>query len=122
MATTSGQIFAFSGILSSSSDTRTNADLMNYALGLSGTESGHSVCYVPTAVGDSPVAIEAESKEFAEHHPDVAFSALTLFNQPNVTHGRRMSGARYLTMRAPTILGAPGSIFSAPSNSNPLRR
>ncbi|WP_226762370.1 HNH endonuclease signature motif containing protein, partial [Arthrobacter sp. SO3] len=28
----------------------------------------------------------------------------------------------YLTMRAPTIFAAPGSVCSAPSNSNPLRR
>ncbi|WP_179388206.1 peptidase E [Psychromicrobium silvestre] len=84
MATSGSQIFAFSGILQSSGDTRTNADLTDYALGLSGKESGQRVCYVPTAVGDSPVAVQAKSKEFAELRPDVAFSVLTLFNQPNV--------------------------------------
>lgn len=84
MATTGGQIFAFSGILRSSDDTRTNLDLTDYALGLSGKGPGQRVCYVPTAVGDSPVAIHAKSKEFAERRPDVAFSVLTLFNQPNM--------------------------------------
>lgn len=88
MATTGGQIFAFSGILRSSGDTRTNADLTDYALGLCGKESSQRVCYVPTAVGDSPTAIAAKSKEFAEHRPDVAFNVLTLFNQPNVPNIR----------------------------------
>lgn len=88
MATTGGQIFAFSGILRSSGETRTNADLTKHALRLSGKEAGQRVCYVPTAVGDSPVAVEAKSREFAEQHPDVVFSVLTLFNQPNVANIR----------------------------------
>jgi peptidase E len=78
------QIFAFSGLLQGENDTRTNRDLTTFALTLSGKTSGHRVCYLPTAVGDSPPAVEATAREFGEHHPDAAFSALTLFTQPSV--------------------------------------
>jgi peptidase E len=58
-------------------------------LSLSGKTKGHRVCYLPTAVGDSPVAVNAKAKEFEEHHPDAVFSALTLFTQPSVPDIRR---------------------------------
>jgi peptidase E len=41
------------------------------------------VCFIPTATGDSPVAIEAVTEVFAGR-ADVDFSVLTLFTQPSV--------------------------------------
>ena len=62
---TGRQIFAFSGMLTSERDTRTNFDLTRFALGLAGKEAGQRVCYLPTAVGDSPAAVKAKTDEFA---------------------------------------------------------
>lgn len=39
---------------------------------------------MPTAVGDSPVAITSKRQEFASRWPHVDFSVLTLFPQPSV--------------------------------------
>jgi len=82
------QIFAFSGILRTADDTATNFDLTDFALALSGRQSEQRVCWVPTAVGDSPVAVESKRREFAERRPQVVFSVLTLFNQPSVPNIR----------------------------------
>jgi len=41
------------------------------------------VCYVPTGVGDSPIAVEAKARQFRERRPGVQFSTLTLFPQPS---------------------------------------
>jgi peptidase E len=82
------QIFAFSGILETANDSRSNVDLTDFALALSGRQSEQRVCWVPTAVGDSPVAVEAKRREFAERRPQVVFSVLTLFNQPSVPNVR----------------------------------
>ena len=41
------------------------------------------VCFIPTATGDSPSAIEAVTEVFAGRG-DVDFSVLTLFTQPSV--------------------------------------
>ncbi len=60
-----------------------NSDLTRFALSLTGKESGQDVCYLPTAVGDSPVATRAKSEEFAREHPQVRLSVLTLFTQPS---------------------------------------
>lgn len=84
MTTTDRHIFAFSGILKREGDARSNADLTNYAIGLARKSAGVRVCYVPTAVGDSPLAVKNKAQEFSKLRPDVEFSALTLFNQPNV--------------------------------------
>jgi peptidase E len=84
-----GQIFAFSGILRAESDTRTNADLVDYAIAMTGNRSSPRVCYLPTGVGDSPAAVKAKTTEFRERRPDVDFSVLTLFPQPNVANLRR---------------------------------
>lgn len=89
MTAAARQIFAFSGILKREGDTRTNSDLTDHALALTGRSSGQRVCYVPTAVGDSPLAVEAKTKEFAERRPDVELSVLTLFTQPSVPDLRR---------------------------------
>ena len=83
------QIFAFSGILQSKTDKRTNFDLVNHALSLAGKTQSQRVCYVPTAVGDSPVAVESQTSAFATQRPDVDFSVLRLFTQPSVPDIRR---------------------------------
>ncbi|MBO0785652.1 MAG: peptidase E [Actinobacteria bacterium] len=41
------------------------------------------VCFIPTATGDSPAAIDAVTEVFAGR-ADVTFSVLTLFTQPSV--------------------------------------
>ena len=89
MTSTAGQIFAFSGILRAEADTRTNAHLVDYALALAGDRSTPRVCWLPTAVGDSPVAVEAMTDGFRERRPHVDFSVLTLFTQPSVSDVRR---------------------------------
>ena len=63
------QIFAFSGMLRTGGDTRSGFDLVTHALRLSGEDRGQRVCYVPTAVGDSPVAVQAQVDRFAEPAP-----------------------------------------------------
>jgi peptidase E len=89
MPSDSRQIFAFSGILHSETDKHTSFDLTNHALGLAGKDRGQRVCYVPTAVGDSPVAVEAMTSTFATQRPDVDFSVLCLFTQPSVPDIRK---------------------------------
>lgn len=46
------------------------------------------LCYLPTGVGDSPLAVESIRARIAARHPDVVFSVLTLFPQPNVADVR----------------------------------
>ena len=41
------------------------------------------LCFIPTATGDSPAAIEAVTEVFVGRE-DVDFSVLTLFTQPSV--------------------------------------
>ena len=72
------QIFAFSGMLENHDDQRTNTDLTRFALSLTGRTVSQRVCYVPTALGDSSVAIEAKGREFAREHPGTRLSTLTL--------------------------------------------
>ncbi len=81
-------IFAFSGMLRSESDTRTNFDLTSHALSLAGKADGQRVCYVPTGVGDSPLLIEAQKATFSRERPDVELSVLQLFTQPSVANVR----------------------------------
>jgi len=69
-------------------DDRTNTDLVRHALSLTGMDRGQRVCYVPTAVGDSPVAVESQKSAFATSFPDVDLSVLTLFTQPSVADVR----------------------------------
>jgi len=81
------QIFAFSGMLARADDERSNADLTAYALTLTRAPSlarPTRVCYIPTGVGDSPVAVEAKRAEFAVRWPQVQLTVLTLFTQPSV--------------------------------------
>jgi peptidase E len=78
------QIFAYSGVLKPEPGGPGSFALIEHALGL--VPRGRPVrrlCYVPTAVGDLPQAIESRTAEFAGR-PDVEFSALRLFPQPSV--------------------------------------
>ncbi len=71
-------------MLQSAADRRSNFDLIDHALGLAIRREGLRVCYLPTAVGDSPVAIDSMAVQFAERRPDVTLSVLRLFTQPSV--------------------------------------
>jgi peptidase E len=78
------QVFAYSGVLKPVPGGPTSAMLIEHALGL--VPHGGPVrrlCYIPTAIGDRPVAIEARTAAFAGR-PDVEFTALRLFPQPSV--------------------------------------
>lgn len=78
------QIFAFSGLLQSRSDRLTNFDLTVHAMTLAARCPTPKLCYVPTAVGDSREAVAAMTAQFADSRPDVEFSTMLLFPQPNV--------------------------------------
>ena len=83
------QIFAFSGVLDSGvRDSGTGEKgsfaLIEHALGLvARADQLTRVCYVPTAVGDAPAAIEFYQDKFAAR-PDARLSVLRLFTQPSV--------------------------------------
>ncbi|NUR07458.1 MAG: peptidase E [Nocardioidaceae bacterium] len=80
---TKRQIFAFSGILRSDDDPLDNSDLLDFALALAGPKDPLRVCYVPTALGDHPGAVESKQKALAQRS-EVQLSVLTLFPQPSV--------------------------------------
>ena len=82
------QIFAFSGVLRPGPGERTSLALIDYAISLAGTSGRARVCYIPTAVGDAQDAIDAKTAIFAPR-PDVAFTVLRLFTQPNVPDVRQ---------------------------------
>jgi len=78
------QIFAFSGVLKPRPGGPGSAGLIEHALGLvPDARPARRLCYVPTATGDRPEAIESRAAAFAAR-PDVEFSALRLFTQPSV--------------------------------------
>jgi peptidase E len=78
------QIFAFSGPLGTPGG-RSGFALIEHAVSLAGIEPGQPirVCYIPTAVGDSALAIDTTASRFATI-PGVEFSVLKLFTQPSV--------------------------------------
>lgn len=85
MSAAARQIFAFSGIFSTSAaDRRSNFDLTTHALTLATPRDRPRLCYIPTAVGDSRAAVDAKQAIFRELRPDVDFSVLTPFSQPSV--------------------------------------
>ncbi|MGH3153939.1 MAG: Type 1 glutamine amidotransferase-like domain-containing protein [Streptosporangiaceae bacterium] len=84
MAEATRQIFAYSGVLYPEPGGRDTFDLAEYALTLAGRSQGIRVCYLATAIGDLPVAIDAYAARFAQHPAGVGYSALRLFTQPNV--------------------------------------
>jgi peptidase E len=78
------QIFAFSGVLKRKPGDPGPAGLIEHAISLE--RHGRPVrrlCYVPTAIGDPPQAIDSMAATFAGR-PDVEFSSLRLFPQPSV--------------------------------------
>lgn len=81
-------MFACSGMLRNADDELSNHHLVDHALSLAGVSSP-KVCFVPTAVGDAADVVAGKRRDFAERRPDVDFSVLTLFTQPNVPDVRR---------------------------------
>jgi len=77
------QVFAFSGIVNRRPGEERDPTLVEYAVGLAPGDGKKRVCFIPTATGDSPSAIESVTEVFASR-ADVAFSVLTLFTQPSV--------------------------------------
>ena len=78
------QIFAYSGVLYPEPGGPDSAALVHYAVSLAGRKQGVRVCYLPTAVGDLPAAVDAYAARFAEYPAGVEYSALRLFTQPSV--------------------------------------
>jgi peptidase E len=77
------QIFAFSGVLRTEAEPSGSFPLVEHAIGLAPRSGRTRLCYLPTAVGDSPVSVEA-FKAAAAARPDIDVSVLTLFTQPSV--------------------------------------
>src|SRR5437764_12847445 len=77
------QVFAYSGILYPEPGDKNTFALAQHALSLAGGDPPRRVCYVPTAIGDWPEAIEACTTAFAAL-PDAELSVLRLFTQPSV--------------------------------------
>jgi peptidase E len=78
------QIFAYSGVLYPEPGGPDSAALVRYAVSLADRKQGVRVCYLPTAVGDLPAAVDAYAARFAEYPAKVEYSALRLFTQPSV--------------------------------------
>ena len=72
----------YSGALYPEPDGQDSFALVDYALSLAGRSQGTRVCYLPTAVGDLPAAVEAYAATLARY-PAVEYSALRLFPQPS---------------------------------------
>lgn len=83
-----GQVLAFSGLLRREPHEPVGFRLLQHAFSLVPAQrtAGRAVrvCYVPTAVGDDPAAVEATRASYARHAPDVELSVLTLFTQPSL--------------------------------------
>ena len=77
------QVFAFSGILNRLPGEKRDPAFLEYAVSLAADDGKKRVCFIPTAAGDSPSAIEAVTEVFAGRG-DVDFSVLTLFTKPSV--------------------------------------
>ena len=77
------QVFAFSGVVNRPPGEKRDPTFLDYAVSLAAADGTTRVCFIPTATGDSPSAIEAVTEVFADRQ-DVDFSVLTLFTQPSV--------------------------------------
>ncbi|MBO0823769.1 MAG: peptidase E [Actinobacteria bacterium] len=77
------QVFAFSGVLNRPPGEKPDPTFLEYAVSLATGSATKRVCFVPTATGDSPSAIEAVTEVFTGRE-DVDLSVLTLFTQPSV--------------------------------------
>ena len=86
------QVFAFSGVLTPRPGERGNLPLVEHALELGRTrwlwDGAVRLCYLPTAVGDDPRAIEVYEQIFGSRE-DIDFSVLRLFPGPNVPDVRK---------------------------------
>lgn len=99
------QILAFSGLLTRPGE-RGSFALVEHALALAGPQERLRVCYLPTAVGDAPAAVEATRARFESLRPDVELSVLTLFPQPSVPD------VRAHLMRQHVLLVEGGSVVN----------
>jgi peptidase E len=81
------QVFAFSGVLAPAPGERGSSVLVDHALDLAASRGSPPgplrLCYLPTAVGDSPAAVSAYERVFGTRG-DVVLSVLRLFPQPSV--------------------------------------
>jgi peptidase E len=86
------QIFAYSGVLAPRPGERGNLPLVEHALELGRTrwlwDGAVRLCYLPTAIGDDPRAIEVYEQVFGDRE-DVDFSVLRLFPGPSVPDVRK---------------------------------
>lgn len=83
------QIFAFSGVLKPAPGGPDSFALIDHALGLAATDKlTRRLCYIPTATGDLPAAIDFYTSAFAKR-TDAELSALRLFTQPSVPDVRK---------------------------------
>src|SRR3954465_9978912 len=86
------QVLASAGVLPPRPGERGNLPLVEHALELGRTrwlwDGAVRLCYLPTAIGDDPRAIEVYEKIFGDRD-DVAFSVLRLFPGPNVPDVRK---------------------------------
>ena len=57
-------MFAFSGVLNRAPDEKRDPAFLEYAVSLAAGDGKKRVCFIPTATGDSPSAIEAVSEVF----------------------------------------------------------
>lgn len=78
---TEPQILATSGVLEGNRS-RT-LDLIRYAVSLAAVSGQARLCFIPTAEGDHPLAVEWFERTFG-NDPAIAASVLTLFTSPNV--------------------------------------
>jgi peptidase E len=76
-------VFAFSGVLNRPPGEKRDPALLEYAVSLAPRDGRKKVCFIPTATGDAPYAIEAVAEVFAGRE-EIDFSVLTLFIQPSV--------------------------------------
>jgi peptidase E len=86
------QVFAYSSLLDPRPGEPGNLPLVEHALELGRTrwlwEGAVRLCYVPTAAGDDPRAIEVYEQVFGDRE-DVDLSVLRLFPAPNVPDVRK---------------------------------
>ncbi|NEA34511.1 Type 1 glutamine amidotransferase-like domain-containing protein [Streptomyces sp. SID13031] len=75
------QILATSGVLEG--DRSRTLGLIRYAVSLAAVPGQARLCFIPTAEGDNPLALEWFEQTFG-NDPAIAASVLTLFTSPNV--------------------------------------
>jgi hypothetical protein len=116
---TERQIFGFSGVLEGGAD---GFRLIEHAVGLG---RGPRVCYLPTAVGDDPEAVQQLRDATDARLPGIELSVLTLFVQPSVPDVRahlrtqdviRAARGRDRAGRRRSLVGGPGR---APADPGP---